>query len=403
MVSHSDIIIIGAGPAGLACALKCQQQGIEYLLIEQDQRAGGRVGSFYDNGYIFDLGFQVYNSAYVNTNAILDIDELDLRYFKPGAVVHDGDSFQMISDPLRDISKIFSTIFSDLTTIKDKIKILSLKYSLSDYQIDQDQSEDLTTLEFLEQYGFSDKFIKNFFMPFFSGIFLENKLETSSKFFKYVFSNFNNGLAALPRKGMQAIPDQLFNKLDSERVIIGQSVVNIDDSKNVTLDDGIIIKGNRLILSGDSTNLVDGENGEYNAAKTMYFSTQNDIMNGEYIHLYPKDNIINNVAVPTYLSESYSKNSDHLISLTILESETGETEMVKDIQGRLSKYYGGGPNSYEFLRSINIKTGTLRQPKGHFNRSQKNSEDDIYMIGEKVTNGSIEGAVVAGLNVIDEF
>ena len=77
--------------------------------------------------------------------------------------------------------------------------------------------------------------------------------------------------------------------------------------------------------------------------------------------------------------------------------------MVKYIKGRLSKYYGGGPNSYEFLRSINIKTGTLRQPKGHFNRSQKNSEDDIYMIGEKVTNGSIEGAVVAGLNVIDEF
>ena len=403
MVSHSDIIIIGAGPAGLACALKCQQQGIEYLLIEQDQRAGGRVGSFYDNGYIFDLGFQVYNSAYVNTNAILDIDELDLRYFKPGAVVHDGDSFQMISDPLRDISKIFSTIFSDLTTIKDKIKILSLKYSLSDYQIDQDQSEDLTTLEFLEQYGFSDKFIKNFFMPFFSGIFLENKLETSSKFFKYVFSNFNNGLAALPRKGMQAIPDQLFNKLNRERVIIGQSVVNIDDRKNVTLDDGIIIKGNRLILSGDSNDLLNGKKGEYNAVKTMYFSTQNEIINGEYIHLYPKDNIINNIAIPTYLSDSYSKNSDHLISLTILESEASEIEMVKDIKGRLSKYYGGGPNSYEFLRSINIKTGTLRQPKGHFNRSQKNSEDSIYMIGEKVTNGSIEGAVVAGLNVIDEF
>tara|TARA_A100001011_G_C14303779_1_gene842062 strand:- start:1503 stop:2642 length:1140 start_codon:yes stop_codon:yes gene_type:complete len=378
-------------------------QGLDYLLIEQDQRVGGRVGSFYDNGYIFDLGFQVYNSAYFNTNAILDIDELDLRYFKPGAVVHDGGSFQMISDPLRDISKIFSTIFSDLTTIKDKIKILSLKYSLSDYQIDQDQSKDLTTLEFLEQYGFSDKFIKNFFMPFFSGIFLENKLETSSKFFKYVFSNFNNGLAALPRKGMQAIPDQLLNKLDGERVIIGQSVVNIDDSKNVTLDDGIIIKGNRLILSGDSTNLVDGENGEYNAVKTMYFSTQNDILNGEYIHLYPKDNIINNVAIPTYLSEAYSKNSDHLISLTILESENSETEMVKDIQGRLSKYYGGGPNTYEFLRSINIKTGTLRQPKGYFNRSQKNSEDNIYMIGEKVTNGSIEGAVLAGLNIIDEF
>ena len=120
MESHSDVVIIGAGPAGLACALKCQQRGIEYLLIEKDQRVGGRLGSIYEDGYIFDLGFQVYNSSYVNTNEILDIDKLDLRYFKPGAVVQDGNSLQIISDPLRDFPKIFSTIFSNLTTIKHK-------------------------------------------------------------------------------------------------------------------------------------------------------------------------------------------------------------------------------------------------------------------------------------------
>ena len=153
MVSHSDIIIIAAGPAGLACALKCQQLGREYLLIEGSNRVGGRLGSLYEDGYIFDLGFQVYNSAYVNTNRLLDLDELNLKYFKPGAAVHHGNSFQILSDPLRDISKVFSTIFSDLTTIKDKIKILSLKNSLSDYQIAQDHTKDVTTLEFLEKYG----------------------------------------------------------------------------------------------------------------------------------------------------------------------------------------------------------------------------------------------------------
>ncbi len=403
LASHSDIIILGAGPAGLACALKCQQLGREYLLIEGSNRVGGRLGSLYEDGYIFDLGFQVYNSAYVNTNRLLDLDELNLKFFKPGAAVHHGNSFQILSDPLRDISKVFSTIFSDLTTIKDKIKILSLKNFLSDYQIEQDHTKDITTLEFLEQYGFSDKFIKSFFIPFFSGIFLESKLETSSKFFKYVFSNFNNGLAAFPCEGMQAIPDQLLSQLDRERVIIGSPVINIDDKKNITLDNGTSIRGNRFILSGESTALLDGKKGEYNAVKTMYFSTQNEIINGEYIHLFPEDNIINNIAIPTYISNSYSKNSDHLISVTILESDITETQLVKDLQDRLSQYYGGSPSTYEFLRTINIQRGTLKQPPGHFDRSPKNRKDHIYFIGEKVTNGSIEGAVLAGLNVAYEL
>ena len=142
MVSHSDIIILGAGPAGLACALKCQQLGREYLLIEGSNRIGGRLGSIYKDGYIFDLGFQVYNSTYVNTNRLLDLDELNLKYFKPGAAVHYGNSFQIISDPLRDISKVFSTIFSSLTTVSDNIKILALKNSLSNYKIEDDEAED---------------------------------------------------------------------------------------------------------------------------------------------------------------------------------------------------------------------------------------------------------------------
>ena len=165
LASHSDIIILGAGPAGLACALKCQQLGREYLLIEGSNRIGGRLGSLYQDGYIFDLGFQVYNSAYVSTNRLLDLDELNLKYFKPGAAVHYGNSFQILSDPLRDISKVFSTIFSNITTVSDKLKILSLKNSLSNYNIEEDKTDDITTLRFLKQYGFSEKMTDNFFIP----------------------------------------------------------------------------------------------------------------------------------------------------------------------------------------------------------------------------------------------
>ena len=402
LASHTDIIILGAGPAGLACALKCQQLGREYLLIEGSNRIGGRLGSLYEDGYIFDLGFQVYNSAYVNTNRLLDLDELNLKYFKPGAAVHYGNSFQIVSDPLRDISKVFSTIFSNITTVSDKLKILSLKNSLSNYNIEEDKTDDITTLRFLKQYGFSEKMIDNFFIPFFSGIFHEKTLDTSSKFFKYVFSNFNNGLASLPEKGMQVIPEQLMSKIDIERVMMEKTAINLDDGNKVIFDDGDIIKGENIILTGESTTLAEKIKYEYNEVNTIYFTTENEIENGDYIHLYPEDDLINNIAIPSSISSAYSNGHSHLISITILEYDCSDIELIKKIRKRLSNYYGGEPGSYDFLRTFSISKATIKQPVGHFER-KKIVKNGLIIAGEQSTNGSIEGAIISGLNAAEQL
>ena len=402
LASHTDIIILGAGPAGLACALKCQQLGREYLLIEGSNRIGGRLGSLYEDGYIFDLGFQVYNSAYVNTNRLLDLDELNLKYFKPGAAVHYGNSFEIVSDPLRDISKVFSTIFSNITTVSDKLKILSLKNSLSNYNIEEDKTDDITTLRFLKQYGFSEKMIDNFFIPFFSGIFHEKTLDTSSKFFKYVFSNFNNGLASLPEKGMQVIPEQLISKIDIERVMMEKTAINLDDGNKVIFDDGDIIKGENIILTGESTTLAEKIKYEYNEVNTIYFTTENEIENGDYIHLYPEDDLINNIAIPSSISSAYSNGHSHLISITILEYDCSDIELIKKIRKRLSNYYGGEPGSYDFLRTFSISKATIKQPVGHFER-KKIVKNGLIIAGEQATNGSIEGAIISGLNAADQL
>ncbi|MFL3014870.1 MAG: NAD(P)-binding protein, partial [Candidatus Neomarinimicrobiota bacterium] len=73
MSSKIETLIIGAGPSGLACAIQCHKDNKPFLLIEQSDRVGGRVGSFEEDGFIFDLGFQVYNTAYEVTNSLLDI------------------------------------------------------------------------------------------------------------------------------------------------------------------------------------------------------------------------------------------------------------------------------------------------------------------------------------------
>ena len=168
-----DVLIVGAGVAGITCALRCQEMGMNFLIIEKNDRVGGRLGSVYEDGYTFDIGFQVFNSSYHETKNLLDLNQLDLRFFKPGAAIFSNNKFKIISDPIRDLSKTFNTLFSDITTLADKFRILKLKFELAKYSIEKDKSKDVETLVFLKDYGFSEQIIFNFFTPFFAGVFLE--------------------------------------------------------------------------------------------------------------------------------------------------------------------------------------------------------------------------------------
>ena len=176
-----ETVIVGAGLSGLACASLLEKHKKEYLIVEKSNRVGGRVGSIYENDYIFDVGFQVYNTAYAESSRILDLKNIDLQLFKPGSVIHNGKKFHMVSDPIRDPKNLFSSLFSSLSSFSDKLKVLLLIYELSNYRIENDISFDMTTLEYLKQRKFSEKFIDLFFSPFFSGIFLEKDLKTKHK------------------------------------------------------------------------------------------------------------------------------------------------------------------------------------------------------------------------------
>ena len=58
-MSHAldaDVIVIGGGISGLACAWNLQQRGLRVIVLESQLRAGGSIGSTREQGYLVESG-----------------------------------------------------------------------------------------------------------------------------------------------------------------------------------------------------------------------------------------------------------------------------------------------------------------------------------------------------------
>jgi squalene-associated FAD-dependent desaturase len=85
-----DVVIVGGGLAGLACAVALGDAGLRVTLIERERSLGGRARSWIDapSGDTIDLGPHVLHSEYRNMLAFLDrLGTRDLVCWQPAKLI----------------------------------------------------------------------------------------------------------------------------------------------------------------------------------------------------------------------------------------------------------------------------------------------------------------------------
>ena len=101
MTKQVEVAIIGAGLAGLSCAIELQKNKIDFQIFEASDGVGGRVRSDVIDGFTLDRGFQLYNPSYAEGKRLLDYQDLDLKPFTPGVAIRDGKRLRLVVDPFR--------------------------------------------------------------------------------------------------------------------------------------------------------------------------------------------------------------------------------------------------------------------------------------------------------------
>jgi len=394
------IHIVGAGISGLVAATVLEQHGYSPVLIEASDRVGGRVKTDIINGYQLDHGFQVLLTAYPAAQKYLDYKSLELQKFLPGASIFKNGKQEIIGDPLRDASLLFSTLFASVGTVADKLKILKLNTRLKKKTIEEIFSDkEQTTLSYLTELDFSSGMINDFFTPFFSGIFLENKLETSSRMFEFVYKMFGEGSAALPKGGIEEIPKQLLHQLKGTTIKYNTAVSSISDNK-ILLADGQELESDFIIIATEASSLIPNLKNqaiEWQSCDTLYFETESRTIQKPLIGLIPDQNaLINNIFYHTSLKTAINAVKE-LLSVTVVDNKgLSDKALTDQVQKELRELCG--ITSTTFIKHYTIPKSLPKLSELHYEISPSETRltETIYLAGDIQLNGSLNAAMIAG-------
>lgn len=398
-MSDKKIIIIGAGISGLICATELEKEGFSPVILESKSTAGGRLQTDIHESIPLDHGFQVLLTEYPYAKKYLDYDALNLKYFKPGAVISDGNDMVSFGDPIRDKSFLLSTTFTSLATFSDKLKVNKLAKDLKAKSIDDIfSSEEISTLDYLRQKGFSGTIIKNFFKPFFAGIFLEDKLATSSRMFEFVYKMFATGHAAVPNNGINEIANQLLSKLNNTTIHYNTEVTRIeDDVINTNNED---FEFDKVVIATIPDGIIDyPDRVRWKDCYNLYFKVKKSGLKKPIIGIVNDDgSIINNFH---FVTDIVDFNSDYaVLSVTVVKDiELSEEEIIKKATQDAEKYCNVEYPSFIKMYHIKKALPDISDIKYEPDTDTIKYSENIYLAGDHLAMGSLNAAMASGNKV----
>lgn len=405
-----DVLIVGAGLAGLCCAHELHRHDVSFKVVEASDGIGGRVRTDEVDGFLLDRGFQVLLTAYPEAQRVLDYDALDLRSFYDGALVRFDGAFHRIADPLREPLAAPQTAFSPIGTLADKLRVLKLRQAVRSPSLDGlwARPEVTTQAALAERYGFSDVMIERFFRPFLGGILLDCDLEASSRAFEFYFRMFTEGETAVPAHGMQQIPEQIAASLPDHTIQTSTRVQHAAPGQ-IMLEHGGTVESRAVVVATDGPELAYLlDNFDPPASRSVlclyYAATETPtadpvlVLNGE------GEGPVNNLTVMSAVSPHYAPAGQSLISVSVVGNPSRpDAEVEARVRTHLRRWYGDVVDTWRHLKTYRIVHAQPAQPPSALTPPERPARlaDGLYLAGDHRTNASINGAMRSGCRAAD--
>ena len=393
-----DVLVIGAGLAGLQCARVLSRAGRSVAVVEANDEVGGRVRTEVVDGFRCDRGFQLLNPAYPDAKSQLDLSALDLQGFGRGIAVRGTNGVTELGLDPRSLMRALHTPYADLRQLAAFARWAAPALGSVPRLL---TAPDSTVAESFDAAGFHGPLRDDVVEPFLAGVLLEAAGTTSARFARLLIRSFAMGTPAVPALGISAIPRQLAAALPRP--------VELETRVTSMLREGAswvtqTPQGERaarvVVVATDPTTaatLAPVPVPTMKGVATWWFAT--DVVPTASTYLVvdarPGAGPVINTAVMSNVAPSYAPAGRHLVQASaLLVDDVVPSEPA--VRAHLASIYERDTTGWQLLTAHVIPDALPAMPPPTLVRKQIRFGDGLYVCGDHRDTASIQGALVSG-------
>jgi glycine/D-amino acid oxidase-like deaminating enzyme len=398
-----DVVVIGAGLAGLRCAGVLADAGRDVRVWEQDDNVGGRVRTDAIDGFLCDRGFQVLNPAYPELQRAVDTSALDLQPFAAGVAVRRQSNATVLVHPLREPKLVPKMLMSGAIRPADLLALTRwASPALRPGVLKQSGNSDITLKAALDRAGVRGE-LRRVIDRFLAGVLLDGTGSSSNAFALLLARMFVLGVPALPAAGMQALPRLLAAPL-GDRIALNHGVIRIERSGTRWQVSGpdAMLRANDVVVATDpatAASLTGSTPPATHGVVTDWWSS-GDVLTARPMlwvdgRSDPPGPVLN-TAVISAAAPGYAPTGQHLIAASALLSRDGAPPPDTATRQHAADILGIDGGDWKLLTRSIIRHALPAQPAPLRVRQSVAVGDGLWCCGDHRDTASIQGALVSG-------
>ncbi|MDF2092682.1 NAD(P)/FAD-dependent oxidoreductase [Knoellia sp. 3-2P3] len=388
----ADVVVVGAGLAGLACARTLERAGLSVIVLEAADEVGGRMRTDHVDGFLCDHGFQVVNPAYPALRRLVDLDALELGSFDAGVAVRTQRGLSVLADPRREPRLVPATLRSGYLDVGE-LAALARWAAPALRPSHLTHGPDTTLAASLDEAGVSGRLRREVLEPFLAGVLADSSGQTSAAFVRLLVRCFLLGTPGVPAAGVQALPGQLAAGLQKP-VRCGVRVQaayrgRVDTSHGPLQASAVVVATDAV----DALALVGVGSQVMRGLRTWWFAAAETPSPERLILVDARRGPVVNTSVMSGAAPTYAPAGRALVqATTLLPSDLDEAGVRRE----LDRLWGTSTATWELVvrhdieRSLPVQSAPLRA------RRPVALGDGLFVAGDHRDTASQQGALVSG-------
>ncbi|MCP9959242.1 NAD(P)/FAD-dependent oxidoreductase [Streptomyces sudanensis] len=396
---HADVVVVGAGLAGLAAAHHLTAAGLTVRVLEAAPEVGGRMATDHVDGFRLDRAGPLLNTSYPELRRFAGADSGALRLFQPGVLVHGAGRLYRTGEVRGGPRSALTRALAGGPRPLDQARLGASLARLADTPTDRLLARpERPASEALAGRGPSSRAATAFLRPLLGALLGDPDLTTSSRCADLALRGFARGRLCVPAGGAARLPERMAQALPAGTVRTGVRVEEASISRVATAEHGeftcrslVVATGARAaaeLLPGLRVPAFHPVTVLHHAAPAAPLAAPALLLDAD------RSGPVSHTAVMSEVDPARAPRGRALVTSTVLG--TPPDDLDARVRRHLAALYGTGTADWELLAVRHDPEAVPAMPVPHDLRRPVRLLAGLYVCGDHRDVSSPQGALHSG-------